>query len=233
MSPADADLERLIADHGLGAGALEPLTALLDSLAEDDRAPTAVRERRRVLDDHLADSLAGLAVAVPDDAGAIVDIGSGAGLPGLVAAVARPRARVTLVESQFRKCAFIEVVARRMGIGNAVVHCGRIEEWREGLGAADAVLARALGPQPVVLEYAAPVLGIGGVLADWRGRRNPAEEAAAGRAAALLGLRLREIRSVEPFSGARDRHVHVFEKTTATPGHLPRRAGAARKRPLG
>jgi 16S rRNA (guanine527-N7)-methyltransferase len=68
---------------------------------------------------------------------------------------------------------------------------------------------------------------------DWRGARSAGEEAASSRAAAELGLELREIRFVEPFSGARDHHLHVFEKVRPTPDRFPRRAGAARKRPLG
>jgi 16S rRNA (guanine527-N7)-methyltransferase len=95
------------------------------------------------------------------------------------------------------------------------------------------VLARALAPQPVVLEYAAPLLRMGGTLIDWRGRRNADEERAAARAAQTLGLRLAEVRKVEPFPAATDRHLHVFVKDRETPDRFPRRAGIARKRPLG
>jgi 16S rRNA (guanine527-N7)-methyltransferase len=109
----------------------------------------------------------------------------------------------------------------------------RAEEWQEGRSANEAVTARALAPQPVVLEYAAPLLVSGGTLVDWRGRRAPADELASLRAAALLGLRLLEIRRVEPFEGAGERHLHVFRKEGETPERFPRRAGMARKRPLG
>ena len=95
------------------------------------------------------------------------------------------------------------------------------------------MLARALAPQPVVLEYAAPLLRLGGTLLDWRGRRDLEQERAALAAAVELGLDLDEIRRVEPFSGALERHVHVWRKTRATPSRFPRRAGVARKRPLG
>ncbi len=109
----------------------------------------------------------------------------------------------------------------------------RAEEWGEGVARNDLVLARALAPQPVVLEYAAPLLRLGGTLVDWRGKReSPEEEEAAGRAAALLGLRRTEMRRVVPFEGARDHHLHVFGKVAETPARFPRRAGVARKRPL-
>ena len=85
----------------------------------------------------------------------------------------------------------------------------------------------------MVLEYAAPLLEHGGVLVDWRGRRDADQEAAAAGAAEQLGMRLREIRRTEPYEGARDHHLHVYEKVAETPSRFPRRAGVARKRPLG
>jgi 16S rRNA (guanine527-N7)-methyltransferase len=68
---------------------------------------------------------------------------------------------------------------------------------------------------------------------DWRGRRDAQEEQAAARAGGELGMELREIRHVRPFAGATDRHLHVWLKTGETPERFPRRAGMARKRPLG
>ncbi len=97
----------------------------------------------------------------------------------------------------------------------------------------DAVVARALAAQPVVLEYAAPLLRLGGTLVDWRGAREPEEERAALAAAAELGLRRAEVLQVEPFAGARNHHLHLYLKVRDTPERFPRRAGMARKRPLG
>ena len=112
--------------------------------------------------------------------------------------------------------------------------CARAEEWRAGSEAHDLVVARALAPQPVVLEYAAPLLRVGGRLVDWRGRRDGAEEERGARAAAELGLRPRRGASPsQPFAGAHSRHLHVFEKVGTTPPRFPRRPGMARKRPLG
>ena len=93
----------------------------------------------------------------------------------------------------------------------------RAEEWAAGAGLNDLVSARALAAQPVVLEYAAPLLRLGGVLVDWRGRRDSDEELAAGRAAAQLGLELVELRPVEPYAGALHHHLHVFAKRAPTP----------------
>jgi 16S rRNA (guanine527-N7)-methyltransferase len=163
----------------------------------------------------------------------IADIGSGVGFPGLALAVALSGCEVRLVESQGRKCAFLEHAIAQAAIENARVVCARVEQWDEGLAANDVVTARAVGPQPVVLEYAAPLLRLGGTLVDWRGRRDAAQERRAARAAEQLGLALVGIERVQPFEAARDRHLHVYAKVAETPAQFPRRAGMARKRPLG
>jgi 16S rRNA (guanine527-N7)-methyltransferase len=217
----------------LGDRQLHQLDVVLGGLAKDGHAPTTVRDARLAIDVHLADSLAALALGAVRAAGTIADLGAGAGFPGLVLAVAVPGAEVSLVESQARKCAFIERLRTAAEIENARVVCTRAEEWGEGLRRNGVVVARALAAQPVVLEYAAPLLEQGGALVDWRGRRDSAQEADAACAAEQLGMRLLEIRRTEPYTGARDHHLHVFEKVAETPSRFPRRAGVARKRPLG
>jgi 16S rRNA (guanine527-N7)-methyltransferase len=212
---------------------LARLAALLDLIADDEHARTAIQDRARARDAHIADSLAALEVEAIRTAGTIADIGSGAGFPGLALAIALPLAAVRLIESRRRSCEFLVRACSVAGVANAAVVWTRVEEWTAGLGANDAVTARALAPQPVVLEYAAPLLRAGGVLVDWRGRRSHGEEAASLAAAAELGLELREIRHVTPFAAAADRHLHIFEKVAPTPARFPRRTGVGRKRPLG
>jgi 16S rRNA (guanine527-N7)-methyltransferase len=208
------------------------LTAIVARLADDERAPTSVRDPPRIVDVHLADSLVALELDAVRSAARIADIGAGAGIPGLVLAIALPNSEVRLVESQARKCAFIERLCADAEIANARAVCTRIEEWVQGSEDNDLIVARALAAQPVVLEYAAPPLRVGGTLVDWRGARDAAEEAAALEAASELGLRLGEIRRVEPYEGVREHHLHVYVKEQATPSRFPRRAGIARKRPL-
>lgn len=212
---------------------MDRLDAVLGGLAEDEHAPTTIRDTALAIDVHLADSLAALELDAVRAARTIADLGAGAGFPGLMLAVGVPGARVSLVESQARKCAFIERLRTAAGIENAHAVCVRAEEWDEGLRRNDVVVARALAAQPVVLEYAAPLLKRAGVLVDWRGRRDSAQEAEAACAAEQLGMRLLEVRRIEPYEGARDHHLHVFEKIAETPPRFPRRAGIARKRPLG
>jgi 16S rRNA (guanine527-N7)-methyltransferase len=232
-SSAKGEVAAVVGRYDLGADATARLCVLLDRLAGDPRAPTAVRDRGQALDHHLADSLTGLDVDAVRNARLAADLGSGAGLPGLVLAAALPRLEVRLVEATQSKCSYIASLITAMGLENARVACTRAESWQEGAEAHDLVLARALGPQAVVLEYAAPLLEKGGRLVEWRGHRDAAEEARAQRASQELGLRLVEVRPVDPFPGARARHLHVFEKIAATPARFPRRPGVAARRPLG
>jgi 16S rRNA (guanine527-N7)-methyltransferase len=218
---------------GLTAGQLSQLAVVLQTLEADPHAPTAVRTAKQAVDVHVADSLAALELDAVRAAHRIADLGSGVGFPGLALAVALPAAEIRLVESQRRRCEFLERVCARAEIGNARVVCARAEEWREGLVGNDAVVARALAAPSVVLEYAAPLLRLGGTVVDWRGKRVPQQEDAAMRAADELGLRREEVRRVEPFSGAQERYLHLHLKVRDTPERFPRRAGMARKRPLG
>lgn len=228
----DPDARSLAARYLLGEPAAERLCVLLGLLVDDPHAPTAIRDRRRAVDDHLADSLVALEVPQVRAAERLVDLGAGAGLPGLPLAIALPQTLVTLVESARRKSEFIERAAAACGIGNAEVVHARAETWPGGRGSFDVATARALAGLDVVVEYAAPLLVAGGTLVAWRGRRDPAEEAAAARAAAIVGLEPRAVIEVTPYAGARHRHLHLMSKVMETPQRFPRRPGMARKRPL-
>jgi 16S rRNA (guanine527-N7)-methyltransferase len=233
MSDVDKTLREMLGSRELEPRQLAQLARVLEVLEHDEHAPTTVRTAHAAAERHLADSLVGLDFNYLIDARVVADLGAGAGFPGLPLAIALPDARVSLVESQRRKCEFLERLCAAAEVANANVVCARVEQWAAGAGANDAVVARALASQPVVLEYAAPLLRAGGALVDWRGKRNAEEERAARAAAHELGLDLREIRAVQPFVGATDRHVHVFVKLQPTPSRFPRRPGIARKRPLG
>jgi 16S rRNA (guanine527-N7)-methyltransferase len=218
---------------GLTVEQQRQLNAVLAVLEDDQHAPTAIRAREQALRAHVADSLVALELDSVSVAARLADLGSGVGFPGLALAVALPAADVSLVESQRRKCEFLQRLCAAGRVQNAYTVCERVEEWRAGLSSCGVVVARALAPQPVVMEYAAPLLRVGGTLVDWRGRREPNAEEASARAGEELGMRRVEVRAVHPFAGARDRHLHVFVKEGETPARFPRRAGVARKRPLG
>jgi 16S rRNA (guanine527-N7)-methyltransferase len=206
---------------------------VLRAVTADPLAPTAVRDPGLAVDVHLADSLVALALPAVSRASRVVDIGAGAGFPGLPLAIARPEAAFVLLESAGRKCAFLSGVIERCGVANASVVHARAEEWREGLGRFDLATARAVAPPAVLLEYAAPLLSIGGVLVAWRGRRDPHAEAAADQASRELGMEPTGTTPVAPYPSAEHRHLHLWSKVRDTPARFPRRPGMALKRPLG
>jgi 16S rRNA (guanine527-N7)-methyltransferase len=224
----------LAADYGLRAESVFALHALLDALSAEEDPPTTVSKPADALHVHLADSLSGLGIELLAAAPAIADMGAGAGFPGLALAAALPDASVDLIEANARKCVVIRRLGTAAGLPNFRAVAARVEEWAAGEGAVayDAVTARAVATLGVLVEYAAPLLREAGVLVAWKGRRDEEEERAAAGAAAIVGLEPVEVRRVIPFTGARDRHLHVFVKVAPTPERFPRRAGMARKRPL-
>jgi 16S rRNA (guanine527-N7)-methyltransferase len=216
----------------LSADQLSALGRALDLLATDPRAPTSVRGAQAV-DVHVADSLSALALECVRSARTIADLGSGAGFPGLALAIALPTARVALVESAARKCDFLERICAVAGASNAQVVNARAEEWQQGLGVHDLVTARALAPLAVVLEYAAPLLALGGALVAWKGAMSQTESAEGSRAAAIVGMAAGDVIRSSPYAGSVAHHLHVYRKVAPTPAGFPRRAGLARRRPLG
>jgi 16S rRNA (guanine527-N7)-methyltransferase len=216
----------------LARAQIATLARVLAVLATDPLAPSSVRGAAAV-DVHVADSLSALALECVASASVVADLGSGAGFPGLVLAVALPDARVALVESAARKCEFLERLCGLAEIRNVRVVRARVEEWADGLGSHDLVVARALAPLAVVCEYAAPLLAMGGSLVAWKGAIAESEAAAAEYAAPQLGLKRDEVVRSEPYAGSVAHHLHVYRKVALTPPGFPRRAGVARKRPLG
>jgi 16S rRNA (guanine527-N7)-methyltransferase len=215
--------------------AAEPaLDQLLRMLAEP-QAPISASTVDRARDVHIADSLSGLELEPVRSARRIADLGSGAGLPGLVLAAAQPEAGVDLIESLDRKCEFLRDAIERMGLDNVTVVCERSEDWASAAGreSYDVVTARAVGRLATLAELASPLLRDGGVLAAWKGARSAEEEAEVSRAADRLAIEPIEIRSVRPYPASRDRHIHLLRKNGPTPNGLPRRPGMAAKRPFG
>lgn len=226
-------LEGLGKRYALSPHQIASLSAYAEMLAFDPLAPTTVRNPAAVRDDHIADSLVVLELPHAVNWKVMADVGSGAGLPGMVLAIALPGLFVTLLESSSRKCEFMTRVVAALGLGNVSVVHGRAETWDAGRGTCDLVTARALAPLDVVEEYAAPLLRVGGQLVVWRGKRDPDAEADGARAAAILGLSVSEPATVHPYQDAQNRYLHVFSKVEETPSRFPRRDGIARKRPLG
>ena len=208
---------------------LEKLLALVHS---DPRAATAVRDPAEAAFVHVADSLSALPLL--PRSGAIADVGSGAGFPGLPLAIALPGREVDLIESARRKTAFLEAAVQALGLEHVRVVNERAEEWalEDGRDRYAAAVVRAVDALPTLLEYASPLLAPGGRLIAWKGTRDDREESAAGTAAEVLGMAPAGVEQVAPYPGSRDHHLYLYEKVRPTPEGFPRRAGMARKRPL-
>jgi 16S rRNA (guanine527-N7)-methyltransferase len=217
----------------------ETVDRLLAALAAEPDPHTTVADPEAAREVHVADSLSGLEVPELAAASRIADIGAGAGFPGLVLAIALPRAEVDLIESAGRKTAVIDRLIQTAELSNARSVTARAEDFARmpaalggGREAYDAVTARAVGPLAVLVEYAAPLLREGGVLVAWKGARDAVEEGAGAAAADKLGMAVKGVVPVRPYPSSENRHLHVFRKIAPTPPEFPRRAGMARKRPL-
>jgi 16S rRNA (guanine527-N7)-methyltransferase len=219
----------------LGPEQQRALRTVLDLLAEERASVSSVTEPDRAWRVHVEDSLTGLEVPELAEAGRIADIGSGAGFPGLVLAVALPDSHVDLIESVGRKCEFIQRAIDVAGIANATVLNARSEQIAAGehRESYDAVTARAVGRLSTLAELASPLLRENGVLVAWKGKRDPDEEAQLERAADQLAMHPERILDVADRAGSKHRHLHVIRKLAPTPDALPRRPGIAKKRPRG
>jgi 16S rRNA (guanine527-N7)-methyltransferase len=200
---------------------------------------TGVRTREGIVRLLLGDALALLDVPhLQERMGADwLDLGAGAGIPGLPLTVASSTARLTLLESVERKCAFLEEAVKTLGLAaRATIVCARSERYSAsgmpGREAFDVVLAKAVAPLPVLVELAAPLLKTGGVLLASKTHAAMTTERAGGEAAAdLCGLGAGPIVPL-PRSPLDEAVCAVYEKLRPTPARLPRREGMAAKRPL-
>lgn len=164
----------------------------------------------------------------------LIDVGSGGGLPGLALKVAKPALRLTLVEANRRKAAFLVHAAAQLGLADVEVvarraeEAGRDPELREQF---DVATARAVAPMAVLAELCLPFVRPGGRLLAMKAGA-AAEVAAATRAIELLGGRLEAVKAAP--SAARERgEIVVVSKIAATAAAYPRRAGVPARRPLG
>jgi 16S rRNA (guanine527-N7)-methyltransferase len=175
------ELDAGLAALGLDAALAPPLLAYLALLERWNRTYnlTAIRDPHEMVGKHLLDSLAMLPAlarcGVGD--GALADLGTGAGLPGIPLAIARPGLQVTLVESNGKKARFLREALRTLQLGNARVAESRIETLEEP-EAYDAITARALATLPLIIELGGHLLKPEGKLLAMKGARPDSEIAA-------------------------------------------------------
>lgn len=216
-------------------GTLDRLEPMLRLLEASHVSLSSVTDPERARSVHVADSLSGLACEEVGTARRAVDLGAGAGFPGIPLATVLPECDFTLLESVGRKVEFMNEAIAALGIDNARAVKGRSEDWAAGEGreAYDLVVARAVAPLPELAELASPLLAEGGHLVAWKGEREAGAEAVIEEHGDELAMRLEREQTVVPFPGSRERRLYVLVKAGPTPKRLPRRAGMARKRPIG
>ena len=189
-----------------------------------------------LLDRHLTDSLTVLKTDLLAGAETVIDVGTGAGFPGMALALACPERQFTLLDSQQKRLRFLEAVAEETGAENVrLVHAraeegARREDLRESF---DRALARAVAPLNVLCEYLLPYVRVGGKMLCWKGPSLGDEMEAGRRAAFLLGGRTGEPVPT-PVAGRDWEHrILPVEKREKTPAKYPRRAGLPKASPLG
>lgn len=181
---------------------------------------------------HFLDSLLCLRADIPQGT-QLIDIGSGAGFPGLPLKIVRPDLSVTLLESSARKAAFLELAAGELGLDVEVLkeraeRAAHEVQWREEF---DIATARAVAPLPALCELTLPFVRPGGKAILLKGPSVRGELAAGKRVADLLGAGApAAIEAALP--GSERRVIVVIEKVSSTPPEYPRRPGVPRKKPL-
>ena len=198
---------------------------------------TAVTEEDEMLDRHYVDSLMPLALGgiLPRE-GRFIDVGTGAGFPGMALAIALPTARFTLLDSQQKRLNFLQAVIDELKLTNVSLVHARAEDGahtgalRESF---DLAVARAVAPLPVLAEYLLPYVRIGGSALCWKGPSVDGELAQVSQAVRLLGGRLSPGLPYTIPGRDWDHRLIPLSKIAGTPAKYPRKAGTPSKSPLG
>lgn len=209
---------------------------------------TAIRDVESILERHVLDALTLLPALDVEGARAVIDVGAGAGFPGLVLAVARPALQVVLLEATRKKSAFSQDAIDQLHLKNVAALCARAESAAHDAahrGRYCAAVARSVARMPVLAELALPfVRGGGTLLAQKSLDERRSEVVDAKPAFALLQARLEDVQYASlpgecqterwdaPDEKGRRKAIVVVRKVGATPGRFPRRPGVPNKTPL-
>jgi len=196
---------------------------------------TAIRDSESIRTKHFLDSFSCILAwkAAPPDH--LIDVGTGAGFPGIPLKILYPNLRLTLVESVGKKAMFCQHIVRVLGLE----HVNVIQARAEALGQAaqhrekyDWAAARAVANLNVLSEYLIPLVKVGGMVLAQKGESGPAEAQSAEKAMELLGGKLKQLIPVNLPGVADDRYLVVVNKVAATPPKYPRKPGIPMKQPL-
>jgi len=196
---------------------------------------TAIRDTESIRTKHFLDSFSCVMAwkAIPPSR--LVDVGTGAGFPGLPLKILYPNLHLTLVESVGKKAMFCQHIVSVLGLDGVDVVQARAEaigqdtKHRESY---DWAVGRAVANMNILSEYLLPLVKVGGTMLAQKGESGPAEAQSAEKAIKLLGGRLKQVLPVNLPGVADDRYLVLVEKTAATPPSYPRKPGMPAKMPL-
>ncbi|WP_299025575.1 16S rRNA (guanine(527)-N(7))-methyltransferase RsmG [uncultured Thermanaerothrix sp.] len=197
---------------------------------------TAIRDPEGIRTKHFLDSLTCILAwrnSTPPQS--LIDIGTGAGFPGLPLKILLPHLEVTLVDSVGKKLAFCRHIVEVLKLEKVTLIQGRAEELGQDPAHReryDWAVARAVANMPVLVEYLLPLVRVGGAMLAQKGASGPAETQGAERAIRILGGQLQQILPVYLPGVAEERYLIVIRKQSATPPSYPRRVGLPAKKPI-
>jgi 16S rRNA (guanine527-N7)-methyltransferase len=196
---------------------------------------TAIRDVEGIRTKHFLDSFSAAQAWKANPPARLIDVGTGAGFPGIALKILYPSMRLTLVESVGKKANFCLHIVKTLALENVEVLAVRAEEAGQMPGHRekyDWAVARAVAAMPVLAEYLLPLVRVGGGVVAQKGESGPAEAQSAEKALKILGGRLRQLVKVELPGVADERYLVIVDKTAATPPGYPRRAGVPGRKPL-
>lgn len=197
---------------------------------------TAIRDSEGIRTKHFLDSLTCMLAWRDRPPDRLIDIGTGAGFPGIPLKIVMPRMQLTLVESVGKKLDFCCHVVKQLGLENVTCVQARAEELglaRDHREKYDWAVARAVANLPVLAEYLLPLVRVGGGMLAQKGETGPAEAHKSERAIHVLGGRIKQLIPVLLPGVTEERFLVVVDKISATPPGYPRRVGLPAKKPIG
>jgi 16S rRNA (guanine527-N7)-methyltransferase len=196
---------------------------------------TAIRDSESIRTKHFLDSFSCVLAWKASPPNQLVDVGTGAGFPGIPLKILYPNLKLTLVESVGKKAMFCQHIVRMLGLEHVDVLQGRAEELGqkpEHREKYEWAVARAVANLNVLSEYLIPLVKVGGRMLAQKGDSGPIEAQSAEKAMKLLGGKLTQLIPVNLPGVADDRYLVVAEKVAATPPRYPRKPGIPMKQPL-
>lgn len=196
---------------------------------------TAIRDVESIRTKHFLDSYSCVLAWKANPPQRLIDVGTGAGFPGIPLKIIYPTMQVTLVESVGKKAMFCQHVIQTLGLEGIEVLHSRAEDVGQNPAhreAYDWAVARAVANLNILSEYLLPLVKLGGTMLAQKGETGPVEAQAAEKAMKILGGKLKQLIPVNLPGVVDDRYLVLTDKVAATPPKYPRKAGIPMKTPL-